>query len=161
VAVLNQSNGRCSISWQHHSATVIPDRIIVLRLCNTSLQFQKRSPNPFNRKQTKRQSICQCPDSTRRNGAAVRQRRSCIKLKSYIFCESTPDDVAPVSTIQENVGCSLKYSYSPSEELEVEVWYNLIAAFRKSTISLEFITLLRILIDSTKGLRMTLICRPR
>ncbi len=74
---------------------------------------------------------------------------SVSKSDELYFSESTPDDVIEVSTIQENPHSNTDVIYSPSVELENEAG-NLIAAFQEIDNKPEFITLLRILINSYK-----------
>ena len=139
-----------SISWQHYLAAIVIVTVsyygyVILRY------YQKEISNLFNRKQSSANLFtgAQAAPANVMGAAKLDNGVSVSKSEELYFSESTPDDVAPISTIQEDVHAHTDVIYSPSEELEVEAG-NLIAAFQEIDNKPEFITLLRILIDSYK-----------
>jgi hypothetical protein len=147
---LNQSNMLSSISWQHYLAAIVIVTVsyygyVILRY------YQKEISNLFNRKQSSAKLFAnaQAAPANVMGAAKLDNGVSVSKSEELYFSESTPDDVGAVSTIQENLPSKTEAIYSPSEELEVEAG-NLIAAFQEIDNKPEFITLLRILIDSYK-----------
>lgn len=142
-----------SISWQHYLAAIVILTIsyygyVILRY------YQKEISYLFNRKQrsTKLFTGAQETPANVMGVAKLDNGVSVSKSEELYFSDSTPDDVLAVSTIQENLNSQKDVIYSPSEELEAEAG-NLIAAFQEIDNKPEFITLLRILIDSYKRFR--------
>jgi hypothetical protein len=147
---LNQSNMLSSISWQHYLAAIVILTVsyygyVILRY------YQKEITNLFNRKQSSANLFAnaQAAPANVMGVAKLNNGVSVSKSEELYFSDSTPDDVLAVSTIQENLNSQKHVIYSPSEELEAEAG-NLIAAFQEIDNKPEFITLLRILIDSYK-----------
>ena len=139
-----------SISWQHYLAAIVILTVsyygyVILRY------YQKEISNLFNRKQSSANLFAnaQAAPAHVMGAAKLDNGVSVSKSEELYFSESTPDDVEAVSTIQENLNSQKEAIYSPSEELEVEAG-NLIAAFQEIDNKPEFITLLRILINSYK-----------
>jgi hypothetical protein len=150
---LNQSNMLSSISWQHYLAAIVILTVsyygyVILRY------YQKEITNLFNRKQSSANLFAnaQAAPANVMGVAKLDNGVSVSKSEELYFSDSTPDDVLAVSTIQENLNSQKDVIYSPSEELEAEAG-NLIAAFQEIDNKPEFITLLRILIDSYKRFR--------
>jgi hypothetical protein len=150
VAVLNQSNMLSSISWQHYLAAIVILTAsyygyVILRY------YQKEISNLFNRKQSSTNLFvnAQAAPANVMGAAKLDNGVSVSQSEELYFSDSTPDDVGAVSTIRENHSSQTEAIYSPSEELEIEA-DNLIAAFKEIDNKPEFITLLRILIDSYK-----------
>jgi hypothetical protein len=147
---LNQSNMLSSISWQHYLAAIVILTVsyygyVILRY------YQKEITNLFNRKQSSANLFAnaQAASANVMGVAKLDNGVSLSKSEELYFSESTPDDVLEVSTIQENTHSNTDLIYSPSVELENEAG-NLIAAFQEIDNKPEFITLLRILINSYK-----------
>lgn len=139
-----------SISWQHYLVAVIILTVsyygyVILRY------YQKEISNLFNRgqKPTTLFPNAQAATANVMGAAKLDNGVSVSKSDELYFSESTPDDLIEVSTIQENPHSNTDVIYSPSVELENEAG-NLIAAFQEIDNKPEFITLLRILINSYK-----------
>jgi len=137
-----------SISWQHYLAAIVILTVsyygyVILRY------YQKEISNLFNRKQSSANLFtgAQSAPANVMGAAKLDNGVSVSRSEELYFSESAPDEVGPVSTIQENLQSHTEAIYSPSEELEVEAG-NLISAFQEIDNKPEFITLLRILIDS-------------
>ncbi len=142
-----------SISWQHYLAAIVILTVsyysyVILRY------YQKEITNLVNRKQSSANLFAnaQAAPANVMGVAKLDNGVSVSKSEELYFSDSTPDDVLAVSTIQENLNSQKEVIYSPSEELEAEAG-NLIAAFQEIDNKPEFITLLRILIDSYKRFR--------
>ena len=147
---LNQSNMLSSISWQHYLAAIVILTAsyygyVILRY------YQKEISNLFNRKQSSTNLFvnAQAAPANVMGAAKLDNGVSVSQSEELYFSDSTPDDVGAVSIIRENHPSQTEAIYSPSEELEIEA-DNLIAAFQEIDNKPEFITLLRILIDSYK-----------
>ena len=139
-----------SISWQQYLAAIVILTVsyygyVILRY------YQKEISNLFNRKQSSASLFAnaQATPANVMGAAKMDTGISVSKSEELYFSESTPDDVGAALTNQENLHSHTDVIYSPSEELEVEAG-NLIAAFQEIDNKPEFITLLRILIDSYK-----------
>ena len=144
-----------SISWQHYLAAIVILTVsyygyVILRY------YQKEISNLFNQKQSSanlfanaQAAPAQAAPANVMGAAKLDNGVSVAKSDELYFSESTPDDVLEVSTIQENPHSNTDVIYSPSVELENEAG-NLIAAFKEIDNKPEFITLLRILINSYK-----------
>jgi len=138
-----------SISWQHYLAAII---ILTVSYYGyvTLRYYQQEISNLFNRKQKQANlfSNSHATTATVMGAAKMDNGISVSKTEELYFLDSTPDEIEPVATLaaadpnNENI-------YSPSEELEVEA-SNLITAFQEIDNKPEFVTLLRILIDSYK-----------
>ncbi len=139
-----------SISWQHYLAAIVILTAsyygyVILRY------YQKEISNLFNRKQSSPNLFvgAQATPVNVMGAAKLDNGVSVSQSDELYFSDSTPDDVEAVSTNHQNVQSLTDENYSPSEELEIEAG-NLIAAFQEIDNKAEFITLLRILIDSFK-----------
>ncbi len=139
-----------SISWQHYLAAIVI--LTASYYCYVLLRYyQKEISNLFNRKQSSANLFAnaQAAPANVMGVAKLDNGISVSKSEELYFSESTPDDIAPVSTIQDTFDNNSEITYSPSVELENEAG-NLIAAFQEIDNKPEFITLLRILINSYK-----------
>lgn len=139
-----------SISWQHYLAAIVILTVsyygyVILRY------YQKEISNLFNLKQNSANLFAnaQAAPANVMGAAKLDNGVSVAKSDELYFSESTPDDIIEVSTIQDNPHSNTDVIYSPSVELENEAG-NLIAAFQEIDNKPEFITLLRILINSYK-----------
>lgn len=146
---LNQSNMLSSISWQHYLAAII---ILTVSYYGyvTLRYYQQEISNLFNRKQKQANlfSNSHATTATVMGAAKMDNGISISKTEELYFSDSTPDEIDPVATLAA-ADPNNEIIYSPSEELEVEA-SNLIAAFQEIDNKPEFVTLLRILIDSYK-----------
>jgi hypothetical protein len=147
---LNQSNMLSSISWQHYLAAIVILTAsyygyVILRY------YQKEISNLFNRKQSSTNLFTgvQAAPADVMGAAKLDNGVSLSPSEELYFSDSMPDDVEAIATIRENHSSHPDEIFSPSEELEVEA-SNLIAAFQEIDNKPEFVTLLRILIDSYK-----------
>jgi hypothetical protein len=145
---LNQSNMLSSISWQHYLAAIVILTVsyysyVILRY------YQKEISSLFNRKQNTAYLFTNAQTATVNimGAAKLDSGVSVSKSEELHFSDATPDEVEPVTTTEENLPSNTDLKHSPAEELEVEAG-NLIAAFQEIDNKPEFITLLRILIDS-------------
>jgi hypothetical protein len=131
-----------SISWQHYLAAIIILLVtyygyVILRY------YQKEISNLFNRKQgapalfsnTQPASYQVMGNAKLDNGVSIDESQD------LVFAEPLEDEPAVITNLTANI--------TPSQELAVEAG-NLIDAFKEIDNKPEFITLLRILIDSYK-----------
>ena len=138
-----------SISWQQYLAAIVILTVsyygyVILRY------YQKEISSLFNRKQNTATFFpnAQAAPANVMGAAKLDNGVSLSKSEELYFSDATPDEVEPVSTTEPSVSNN-EVIYSPSQELVVEAG-NLIAAFQEIDNKPEFITLLRILIDSYK-----------
>ncbi|WP_428329665.1 hypothetical protein [Mucilaginibacter sp.] len=139
-----------SISWQHYIAAIIILTVsfygyVILRY------YQQEISSLLNRKQNSPNLFPNAhPLTTNIMGPAKMDNGvSLSKSEELYFADSSTDEAESVTTIQDTPVSDYQNHYSPSQELEFEAG-NLIAAFQDIDNKHEFITLLRILIDSYK-----------
>jgi hypothetical protein len=139
-----------SISWQHYLAAIVILSVsyygyVILRY------YQQEISNLFNRKQNNANLFpnASAAPANVMGAAKLDVGVSLTKSEEMHFTDSSPDEVEPNAT--ENVSAipNTTVIYPPSEELEVEAG-NLITAFHEIDNKPEFITLLKILINSYK-----------
>jgi hypothetical protein len=139
-----------SFSWQHYLVAIIILTVsyysyVILRY------YQREISNLFNRKQNNANLFSNASAlTTNVMGAAKMDNGVSVSNSEELnFGESSLDDVEPNSSIEESLFLKNEIHNSPAQELEAEAG-NLIAAFLEIDNKPEFISLLRILIDSYK-----------
>jgi hypothetical protein len=142
-----------SISWQHYVEAII--MLTVSYYCYVMLRYyQKEISNLFNRKQNTANLFTgtQAAPANVMGAAKLDNGVAVSKSEDLYFSDVSPDEVEPEITTEKALIANTDLIYSPSVELAVEA-ANLIAAFKEIDNKPEFITLLRILIDSYKGFK--------
>jgi hypothetical protein len=139
-----------SISWQHYLAAIVILSVsyygyVILRY------YQQEISNLFNRKQNNANLFpnASAAPANVMGAAKLDVGVSLTKSEEMHFTDSSPDEVEPNSSTNVTPISNQALSYSPSEELETEAG-NLIKAFEEINNKPEFITLIRILINSYK-----------
>jgi hypothetical protein len=139
-----------SISWQHYLAAIVILSVsyygyVILRY------YQQEISNLFNRKQNNANLFpsASAASANVMGAAKLDIGVSLTKSEELHFTDSSPDEIEPNASTNVTPISNPELSYSPSEELATEAG-NLIKAFEKINNKPEFITLLRILINSYK-----------
>ncbi|MET3981791.1 hypothetical protein ABIB62_004407 [Mucilaginibacter sp. UYP25] len=139
-----------SISWERYLAAIVILSVsyygyVILRY------YQQEISNLFNRKQNNANLFpnASVASANVMGAAKLDVGVSLTKSEELHFTDSSPDEVEPNATTNVTPISNTELSYSPSVELETEAG-NLIKAFEEINNKPEFITLLRILINSYK-----------
>jgi hypothetical protein len=145
---LNKSNMLSSISWQHYLAAVITLTTcyygyVVLRY------YQNELFNFFNRKQASAELPNVTASSANIMGYAKPDYGTALSnIEEVQFAEPTPDEQPPhLSVRAADVAATMEVQRPAEEELETEAG-RLIDAFKDVDDKPEFLSLLRILVES-------------
>ncbi len=139
-----------SISWPHYLAAIV---ILTLSYYGYVIlrYYQQEISNLVNRKQNTANlftGVSSAPAEVM-GAAKLDNGVSVSKPEELHFSAASPDEIEPATTTELRKAEIMEDSFSPCRELEEEAG-NLIAAFHEIDNKTEFITLLRILIDSYK-----------